>query len=59
MRGNDAVTKCHYKGSNEDFIVMVESANAVKEWKADRSIPIAQVVDGFKVFVSFITMLRH
>lgn len=33
---------------------MVESANAVKEWRADKSIPIAQVVDGFKVFVSLL-----
>jgi hypothetical protein len=52
MRGNDAVTKCHYKGNTDDFVIIVESEQAVKEWLADRSIPLAQVVNGFKIFVT-------
>lgn len=52
MRGNAQTTKVHYKGKDEDFIVIVESEQAVKDWLGDRSIPLAQVVDGFKVFVT-------
>jgi hypothetical protein len=52
MRGNAQTTKVHYKGNSDDFVVMVESEEAVKNWLADRSIPLAQVVDGFKVFVT-------
>lgn len=51
-RGNEQQTKVHYKGKDEDFIVFVESADAVKEWKGDKSIPLAQVVGGWKVFVT-------
>lgn len=52
MRGNATQTKVHYKGQNDDFIVIVESAQAVAEWKADKSVPLAQVVNAFKVFVT-------
>lgn len=52
MRGHDQQVKVHYKGSNNDFIVFVESAKAVQDWKADKSVPLVQVVDSFKVFVS-------
>ncbi|KAL1611974.1 hypothetical protein SLS60_000197 [Paraconiothyrium brasiliense] len=51
-RGNEQQTKVHYKGKEEDFIVFVESADAVKEWKKDSSIPLAQVVGGWKVFIT-------
>jgi hypothetical protein len=52
MRGNSTQTKCHYKGESEDFIVFVESTKAVEEWKKDKSVPLAQVVDSFKIFVT-------
>jgi hypothetical protein len=52
MRGNSTQTKCHYKGESEDFIVFVESIKAVEEWKKDKSVPLAQVVDSFKIFVT-------
>jgi hypothetical protein len=52
MRGNDQQVKVHYKGNNDDFIVFVESAKAVQEWKADKSVPLVQVVNSFKVFVT-------
>lgn len=51
-RGNDQQTKVHFKGSNEDFFVFVESAEALKNWKNDSTIPLAEVVNGWKVFVT-------
>jgi hypothetical protein len=52
MKGNTQEVRCHYKGKNDDFIVIVESAKAVQEWKKDSSVPLAQVVGSFKVFVT-------
>lgn len=52
MRGNDQQVKVHYKGKGDDFIIFVESAKAVQEWKNDKSVPLAQVVNGWKVFVT-------
>ncbi|GAB7355165.1 hypothetical protein MBLNU459_g5733t1 [Dothideomycetes sp. NU459] len=52
VRGNAAQVKVHLKGKDEDFIIFVESGQAVKDWKADKSVPLAQVVNGWKVFVS-------
>ena len=51
-RGNTAQTKVYYKGKDEDFVIFVDSAQAVKNWKGDRSIPLAQVVSGFKIFIT-------
>lgn len=52
MRGNAPQTKMHYKGKNDDFVIFVDSASAVQEWKKDKSTPLAQVVSGWKVFVT-------
>jgi hypothetical protein len=52
MRGNDPQVKVHFKGSNDDFIIFVDSAKAVQDWKSDSTIPLAQVVSGWKVFVT-------
>ncbi|KAH9826327.1 putative RNA binding protein [Teratosphaeria destructans] len=52
VRGNDTQTKVHYKGSNDDFVILVDSTKAVQDWKNDSSIPLAQVVSGWKVFVT-------
>ncbi|KAF2735715.1 putative SDO1-like protein C21C3.19 [Polyplosphaeria fusca] len=51
-RGNESQTKVHYKGKEDDFVIFVDSAKAVEDWKADSSIPLAQVASGFKVFVT-------
>ncbi|KAF2115105.1 putative RNA binding protein [Lophiotrema nucula] len=51
-RGNDSQTKVHYKGSEDDFVIFVDSAKAVQDWKEDSSIPLSQVVSGWKVFVT-------
>ncbi|KAJ9616284.1 hypothetical protein H2200_000001 [Cladophialophora chaetospira] len=51
-RGNAAVTKVHFQGKTDDFIVFVESAEDVAKWKKDSSIPLAQVVNSFKIMVT-------
>ncbi|KAF2017571.1 shwachman-Bodian-diamond syndrome protein [Aaosphaeria arxii CBS 175.79] len=51
-RGEGGQTKVHFKGNEDDFIILVDSAQAVKDWKADSSIPLAQVVSGWKIFVT-------
>ncbi len=45
-------SKVHYQGKEEDFVILVDDAPAVRNWKNDRSIPLAQVVSGFKIFVT-------
>lgn len=52
MRGDHTITKVHYQGNDDDFIVYAENKQAVQDWQKDRSIPLAQVVAGFKIFVS-------
>ncbi|KAI9822223.1 MAG: hypothetical protein M1832_003046 [Thelocarpon impressellum] len=51
-RGNASQTKVHFKGRADDFIVLVDDAASVHAWRADRSVPLAQVVSGWKVFVT-------
>jgi hypothetical protein len=51
-RGNAPVTKVHFKGKTEDFIVFVDSAQDLEAWKKDSSIPLAQVVNSFKIMVT-------
>jgi hypothetical protein len=51
-RGNAAVTKVFFKGQSEDFIVFVASAEDLSKWKEDSSIPLAQVVDSFKIMIT-------
>lgn len=51
-RGASEQTKVHYKGKEDDFIIFVDSHKAVQDWKQDKSIPLAQVVNGWKVFVT-------
>jgi len=52
MRGNNLVNKVHLSKGGEDFIVLVEDKDALESWKKDSSTPLAQVVDGFKVFTT-------
>lgn len=51
-RGNAVVSKVHYQGKEDDFVVFVDDPQVVQKWKKDRSIPLAQVVNGFKIFVT-------
>jgi ribosome maturation protein Sdo1 len=51
-RGNGPVTKVFYKGNTDDFIVFVESPEDLAAWKKDKSIPLAQVVNSFKILLT-------
>ncbi|KAI9728308.1 MAG: hypothetical protein M1834_007712 [Cirrosporium novae-zelandiae] len=51
-RGNAPQTKVFFKGSSEDFVVFVDHPDELKKWKSDKSIPLAQVMSGFKIFVT-------
>jgi ribosome maturation protein Sdo1 len=51
-RGNDAVTKVYYKGNSDDFVIFVDDVSAARRWKNDRSIPLTEVLSGWKVFVT-------
>ena len=51
-RGNGPVSKVHYKGSTEDFVVFIDSPEDLQAWKKDSSIPLAQVVNAFKVMIT-------
>ncbi|KAL8942437.1 MAG: hypothetical protein Q9211_001380 [Gyalolechia sp. 1 TL-2023] len=51
-RGNASQSKVHYQGKDEDFVILVDDVKSVQNWKDDRSIPLAQVVSGFKIFVT-------
>jgi hypothetical protein len=52
MKGNATQVRVHYKGKDDDFVVFADSAQAIKDWKSDKSVPLAQVVSGWKVFVT-------
>lgn len=51
-RGNAPQSKVHYQGKVDDFVIMVDDIKSVQNWKDDRSIPLAHVVSGFKIFVT-------
>jgi len=51
-RGEAQQTKVHYKGKDEDFVIFVDDAKSAKDWKTDKTIPLAQVVSAFKIFVT-------
>jgi len=52
MRGVDQVNKVFLSKGGEDFIVLVENAETLKKWKKDTSIPLIDVVNGFKIFTT-------
>ncbi|KAL2042072.1 hypothetical protein N7G274_005260 [Stereocaulon virgatum] len=51
-RGNAPQSKVHYRGKEDDFVIYIEDIESVQKWKGDRSIPLAQVVSGFKIYVT-------
>lgn len=51
-RGDVTHVKVHYKGADEDFLVMVDSVDDYNKWLSDKSVPLAQVVSSFKVFTT-------
>ncbi|KAI9932670.1 hypothetical protein ASPWEDRAFT_195148 [Aspergillus wentii DTO 134E9] len=51
-RGNATNSKVFYKGNSEDFIVFVDDPQILESWRKDRSIALAHVVNGWKIFVT-------
>lgn len=54
-RGEATQIKVHYKGAEteNDFVVFIEDVETMKKYKAgDTTIPLAQVVQSFKVFTT-------
>jgi ribosome maturation protein Sdo1 len=54
-RAETEQVKVHYKGNTEDFIVLAESMDAVKEFKKNPSgstVPLVDIVNSFDVFVT-------
>lgn len=52
MSKQNNINKVHLNKGGEDFVVLVESGEELNRWKSDSSIPLAQVVDGFKIFTT-------
>jgi len=52
VRGDTEQIKVHFKGKDDDFILMAESKEAVNKWKSDKSTPLVDVVNSFDVFVT-------
>ncbi|KAF3939818.1 hypothetical protein ABW19_dt0203435 [Dactylella cylindrospora] len=52
MRGGDQVNKVFLSKGGEDFIVLVENSDIYNKWKKDSSIPLTDVVNGFKIFTT-------
>jgi len=44
--------KVYYKGDTNDFVVIVESPEAVTRYRKDSSIPLVDVVNSFDIFVT-------
>lgn len=51
-RGNAYQSKVHYAGKEEDFVIFVDDPESLRKWKEDKSIPLAQVLSGFKIFIT-------
>ncbi|KAF2100310.1 DUF1960-domain-containing protein [Rhizodiscina lignyota] len=49
-RADGMQSKVHFKGDNDDFVIIVQDIEQVKKWKEDKSIPLVDVVDSFDVF---------
>ncbi|KAK6522558.1 hypothetical protein TWF281_001998 [Arthrobotrys megalospora] len=52
MRGAEKVNKVYLQKGGEDFVVLVEDKEALSKWKKDTTVPLTDVVDGFKVFTT-------
>ncbi|KAJ5971659.1 uncharacterized protein N7479_001577 [Penicillium vulpinum] len=51
-RGNETASKIFYKGRSDDFIVFVDDLETLQKWKTDRSIPLTEVLNGWKIFLT-------
>ncbi|KAF3934126.1 hypothetical protein ABW20_dc0100033 [Dactylellina cionopaga] len=46
------VNKVYLQKDGEDFIVLVEDKDIFEKWKKDSSVPLAHVMDIFKVYTT-------
>jgi hypothetical protein len=51
-RGNGGQTKVFFQGSSEGFVIFVESEEIVRQWKGDKTIPLTDVVAGWKIMTT-------
>ncbi|KAJ6445632.1 membrane-associating domain-containing protein [Purpureocillium lavendulum] len=51
-RGEATQSKVHYKGNLDDFVVFVDDPETFKKWLGDKSVPLAQFVSSFKIFLT-------
>lgn len=58
-RANAPASKIFYKGKVDDFIVFVDDLTTLNNWRKDRSIPLADVINGWKIFVTHRYVLSH
>jgi hypothetical protein len=53
-RGGATVTKVHYKGKADDFLVFIDDHEALKKYLSEpegqKITPLSQVVSSFQVF---------
>lgn len=52
VRADGVQTKVHFKGSEDDYIIIAENAELVKKWREDKTIPLIDVVNAFEVFTT-------
>ncbi|KAJ5174288.1 uncharacterized protein N7482_000165 [Penicillium canariense] len=51
-RANEPTSKIFYKGRSDDFIVFVDDQDSLKKWRSDHSIPLTDVLNGWKIFLT-------
>jgi len=52
VRGETIQAKVHYKGAADDFFIFVDDVDTFKKWQTDKSVPMAQFISAFKIFVN-------
>ncbi|UNI15155.1 hypothetical protein JDV02_001718 [Purpureocillium takamizusanense] len=51
-RGEATQSKIHYKGKLDDYLIFVDDPETYKKWQSDKSVPLAQFVSTFKIFLT-------
>ncbi|TLD24927.1 hypothetical protein PspLS_05435 [Pyricularia sp. CBS 133598] len=51
-KGEAVTTKIHFKGKQDDFVIFVDDVNEFKKWQGDKSVPMANFISSFKIFVT-------
>ncbi|RYP74645.1 hypothetical protein DL771_002911 [Monosporascus sp. 5C6A] len=51
-KGKAHMTKVHYKGKEDDFLVFVEDVDTFKKWQKDKSVPMTEFLSSYKIFVT-------